>query len=72
MIFNMLFHKIIIIILCQLFRHGDRNPTETYPKDPYINYTWPNGWGALTKVRMKYMDTVKCFVHNGDLHLDSS
>ncbi|XP_025265921.1 lysosomal acid phosphatase [Camponotus floridanus] len=32
-----------------LFRHGDRNPTETYPKDPYINYAWPNGWGALTK-----------------------
>ena len=32
-----------------LFRHGDRTPTETYPKDPYINYTWPSGWGALTK-----------------------
>ncbi|XP_070165902.1 lysosomal acid phosphatase-like [Polyergus mexicanus] len=32
-----------------LFRHGDRTPTETYPKDPYINYSWPNGWGALTK-----------------------
>ncbi|XP_014485430.1 PREDICTED: lysosomal acid phosphatase-like [Dinoponera quadriceps] len=35
-----------------LFRHGDRNPTETYPKDPYINYTWPSGWGALTKKGM--------------------
>lgn len=35
-----------------LFRHGDRTPTETYPKDPYINYTWPSGWGALTKKGM--------------------
>ncbi|XP_071648410.1 lysosomal acid phosphatase-like [Temnothorax longispinosus] len=35
-----------------LFRHGDRAPTETYPKDPYINYDWPGGWGALTKKGM--------------------
>ncbi|RLU17240.1 hypothetical protein DMN91_011309 [Ooceraea biroi] len=35
-----------------LFRHGDRTPTETYPKDPYINYSWPDGWGALTKKGM--------------------
>ncbi|XP_072755356.1 lysosomal acid phosphatase-like [Anoplolepis gracilipes] len=32
-----------------LFRHGDRTPTRTYPKDPYINYNWPGGRGALTK-----------------------
>ncbi|XP_067217330.1 lysosomal acid phosphatase isoform X1 [Linepithema humile] len=42
-----------------LFRHGDRTPTETYPKDPYINYTWPGGWGALTKVCAQYSDTVE-------------
>ncbi|EFN76309.1 lysosomal acid phosphatase [Harpegnathos saltator] len=35
-----------------LFRHGDRTPTETYPKDPYINYSWPGGWGAMTKKGM--------------------
>lgn len=34
----------------QVFRHGDRNPTETYPNDPYRNYKWQGGWGALTKV----------------------
>lgn len=34
-----------------VFRHGDRSPTETYPKDPYKNYEWPGGWGALAKVK---------------------
>lgn len=33
-----------------IFRHGDRTPTETYPNDPYINYQWPGGWGAMTEV----------------------
>jgi len=45
------------IIFSQLFRHGDRTPTETYPKDPYINYMWPGGWGALTKVCAQYRCT---------------
>lgn len=32
-----------------IFRHGDRNPTESYPTDPYndLKY-WPGGWGALS------------------------
>ncbi|XP_011498654.1 PREDICTED: lysosomal acid phosphatase-like [Ceratosolen solmsi marchali] len=38
-----------------VFRHGDRNPTETYNNDPYKNYLWPNGWGALTKKGMRQM-----------------
>lgn len=38
-----------------LFRHGDRTPTETYLKDPYLNYDWPGGWGALTKKGMLQM-----------------
>ncbi|XP_012057220.1 PREDICTED: prostatic acid phosphatase [Atta cephalotes] len=38
-----------------LFRHGDRTPTETYPKDPHINYNWPGGWGSLTKKGMRQL-----------------
>lgn len=41
---------IILITIRQVFRHGDRNPTETYPNDPYRDYKWQEGWGALTKV----------------------
>lgn len=43
-------YQLILIIIQQVFRHGDRNPTETYPNDPYRNYEWQGGWGALTKV----------------------
>lgn len=35
-----------------VFRHGDRTPTETYPNDPYRDYNWEGGWGALTKAGM--------------------
>ncbi|CAK9822890.1 Lysosomal acid phosphatase [Anthophora retusa] len=35
-----------------VFRHGDRTPTETYPNDPYRNYKWEGGHGALTKEGM--------------------
>ncbi|XP_076166347.1 lysosomal acid phosphatase-like isoform X2 [Ptiloglossa arizonensis] len=38
-----------------VFRHGDRNPTETYPNDPYRDYNWQEGWGALTKNGMLRM-----------------
>lgn len=41
-----------------LFRHGDRTPTETYAEDPYLDYNWPGGWGALTKKGMLQMYTV--------------
>lgn len=36
-----------------IFRHGDRTPTETYASDPYLNYKWPGGWGALTTKGMR-------------------
>ncbi|KAJ9599296.1 hypothetical protein L9F63_010224, partial [Diploptera punctata] len=32
-----------------LFRHGERTPVDMYPKDPYINFTYPPfGLGTLT------------------------
>ncbi|XP_055609674.1 venom acid phosphatase Acph-1 [Uranotaenia lowii] len=31
------------------FRHGQRTPADTYPKDPHVNETFaPYGWGQLT------------------------
>ncbi|KAK2584977.1 hypothetical protein KPH14_008508 [Odynerus spinipes] len=41
-----------------IFRHGDRTPTETYPADPYLNYKWPGGWGALTTKGMRQLYSV--------------
>ncbi|XP_012251290.2 lysosomal acid phosphatase isoform X2 [Athalia rosae] len=41
-----------------IFRHGDKNPTETYPNDPWADYDWPDGWGALTKKGMLQMYTL--------------
>ncbi|XP_076657121.1 putative achaete scute target 1 [Halictus rubicundus] len=38
-----------------VFRHGDRTPTETYPEDPYRDYDWKDGLGALTKNGMRRM-----------------
>lgn len=37
----------------QIFRHGDRNPIEPYPNDPYKNGSyWPEGFGQLTNVSL--------------------
>lgn len=34
-----------------IYRHGDRNPMESYPNDPYKDESfWKNGFGALTNV----------------------
>ncbi|XP_026465291.1 prostatic acid phosphatase-like [Ctenocephalides felis] len=44
-----------VTMVTLLFRHGDRNPTETYEKDPHKNYTWVGGYGALTKKGIKQM-----------------
>ncbi|KAJ8916046.1 hypothetical protein NQ315_010914 [Exocentrus adspersus] len=35
--------------LGELFRHGDRAPTRSFPNDPYFNESfWPMGYGQLT------------------------
>ncbi|KAK1335730.1 hypothetical protein QTO34_003524 [Cnephaeus nilssonii] len=35
-----------------LYRHGDRTPVKTFPKDPYQEDEWPQGFGQLTKEGM--------------------
>ena len=42
----------LIHVSIQMFRHGDRTPTHTYPTDPHKDYQWPQGLGQLTQVRM--------------------
>lgn len=37
----------------QLTRHGDRAPVQSYPLDPYKDFPWPGGYGALSPVLIR-------------------
>ncbi|XP_055307524.1 prostatic acid phosphatase-like isoform X1 [Sitodiplosis mosellana] len=39
-----------LIIASVIFRHGDRNPTRTFPTDPNRDVSWPEGRSALTQI----------------------
>lgn len=44
--------EVIMLITFQIWRHGDRTPAfKTFPTDHNQLWTWPEGWGELTRVR---------------------
>uniref|UniRef100_A0A8C4YSL3 acid phosphatase n=1 Tax=Gopherus evgoodei TaxID=1825980 RepID=A0A8C4YSL3_9SAUR len=37
-------------LFCQVFRHGDQTPCESFPTDKHKKNAWPQGSGQLTKL----------------------
>ncbi|XP_071111984.1 prostatic acid phosphatase-like [Haliotis cracherodii] len=46
-----------------VYRHGDRSPTMTYPKNPnHVNETWPEGLGWLSTLGMQEQYSLGSFL----------
>ncbi|XP_030621788.1 lysosomal acid phosphatase [Chanos chanos] len=47
------FGKRELKLVTVLYRHGDRSPVKAYPKDPYQENAWPQGFGQLSQEGMR-------------------